>query len=130
MKKQARRFLCTCAERHTVSGNTSHYKLNELSVDNIIDLERAVNELGEFIPIAGNVDPVEVILNGGKEEITEAVTSCIHVGKKASKGYTLATGCDVHIRHSLKDRLVYGGQTIWPGSSFGRLILFAYRYYL
>lgn len=87
--------LHMCGKTYSIWKYLSDYKLNELSVDNIIDLERAVNELGEFIPIAGNVDPVEVILNGGKEEITEAVTNCIHVGEKASKGYTLATGCDI-----------------------------------
>jgi len=32
----------------------------------------AVEELGAYIPIAGNVDPVSVILNGTKEEIFKA----------------------------------------------------------
>ncbi len=35
-------------------------QLNELSLDNIIDLQRA-DEIGNQIPIAGNVDPVQVV---------------------------------------------------------------------
>lgn len=36
------------------------YQLNEVSLDNIVDLEKAALELGEAVPIAGNVDPVEI----------------------------------------------------------------------
>lgn len=87
--------LHMCGKTYSIWKYLSCYELNELSIDNIIDLERAVNELGELIPIAGNVDPVEVILNGSKEEITDAVAYCIRTGRKAEKGYTLATGCDI-----------------------------------
>ena len=34
-------------------------------------------------------------MNGGRKEICQAVKSCIEIGKKAKKGYVLATGCDV-----------------------------------
>ena len=64
-------------------------------MDNIIDLEQAAEELGNFIPIAGNVDPVEIVMNGTKEEIVNAVHSCISSGSKSRNGYTLTTGCDL-----------------------------------
>ena len=66
-----------------------------MSLDNIIDLQRAVEEIGNQIPIAGNVDPVQVVMNGTKEEIDRAVAACIQTGKKAKRGYHLATGCDI-----------------------------------
>ena len=75
--------------------NCQKHKLNELSLDNIIDLGRAVEELGNQIPIAGNVDPVEVVMNGSREEIHREALRCIEIGQKAEKGYGLATGCDV-----------------------------------
>lgn len=71
------------------------YELNEVSLDNIVDLEKAVEELGEFVPIAGNVDPVEIVMNGTREDIVKGVWSCIEAGLKAKKGYVLATGCDI-----------------------------------
>lgn len=71
------------------------YPLNELSLDNIIDLNQAAAELGDAVPIAGNVDPVETILRGTREDIFRDVHNCITAGSKARKGYTLATGCDI-----------------------------------
>lgn len=87
--------LHMCGNTYSIWKYLRQYELNELSLDNIIDLERAVEELGESIPIAGNVDPVEIVMNGTKEEITQAVWKCMDIGGKAEKGYTLATGCDV-----------------------------------
>lgn len=87
--------LHMCGKTYSIWKYLCRYELNELSLDNIIDLERAVKELGEQIPIAGNVDPVEVVMNGSKEEIFRAVRFCIETGRKAQKGYVLATGCDV-----------------------------------
>ena len=52
-------------------------------------------EIGNQIPIAGNVDPVQVVMNGTKEEIDRAVAACIQTGEKAKRGYHLATGCDI-----------------------------------
>ena len=66
-----------------------------MSLDNIIDLQRAVEEIGNQIPIAGNVDPVQIVMNGTKEEIDQAVAACIQTGEKAKQGYHLATGCDI-----------------------------------
>ena len=87
--------LHMCGNTYSIWKYLRQYELNELSLDNIIDLERAVEELGGYIPIAGNVDPVEIVMNGTKDEITQAVWNCIDVGRKAEKGYTLATGCDI-----------------------------------
>ena len=95
LKTNERVSLHMCGKTYSIWKYLCQYELNELSLDNIIDLERAVLELGNEIPIAGNVDPVEVVMNGGRKEICEAVKSCIEIGKKAKKGYVLATGCDV-----------------------------------
>ena len=87
--------LHMCGKTYSIWKYLCRYELNELSLDNIIDLERAVQELGDQIPIAGNVDPVEVVMNGSREEIFQAVRYCIETGRNAKKGYVLATGCDV-----------------------------------
>lgn len=87
--------LHMCGKTYSIWKYLCQYQLNELSLDNLIDMEKAVEELGQHIPVAGNVDPVDVIMNGTREEITEAVHSCIKTGLKSQKGYHLATGCDV-----------------------------------
>ena len=96
LKKAGRRVsLHMCGNTYSIWKYLVQYELNELSLDNIIDLKRAVEEIGSKIPIAGNVDPVQIVMNGTKEEIYQAVEECIQTGRKASKGYHLATGCDI-----------------------------------
>ena len=84
-----------CGKTNSIWKYLAKYELNEISLDNIVDLEEAARDLGRFVPIAGNVDPVEVMLNGTADEIREAVYRCIETGEKAEKGYTLTTGCDI-----------------------------------
>lgn len=87
--------LHMCGKTYKIWEYLRQYPLNELSLDNVVDLTRAVKELGDILPLAGNVDPVAVILHGTKEEITAAVHTCIRIGLGSKKGFTLATGCDI-----------------------------------
>ena len=84
-----------CGKTYSIWKYLCQYQLNEISLDNIIDLERAAKELGEVVPIAGNVDPVEIILNGNREEIFEGVRTCIEQGRKSKQGHHLTSGCDI-----------------------------------
>lgn len=86
--------LHMCGKTYKIWPYLRQYTLNELSLDNVVDLGRAADELGSHIPIAGNVDPVG-ILYGSKKEIQDAVHACIRAGIRSPKGYTLATGCDL-----------------------------------
>lgn len=87
--------LHMCGSTYSIWKYLCQYELNEISLDNVVDLERAAAELGAFVPVAGNVDPVEIVMRGSKEEIFCAVKSCVEKGKAAKKGYHLATGCDI-----------------------------------
>ena len=87
--------LHMCGKTDRIWKYLSQYQLNEVSLDNIVDLALAAEELGSQVPIAGNVDPVGIILNGSPDEIRQSVLACIQQGSKAAKGYTLATGCDI-----------------------------------
>ena len=57
------------------------YQLNELSLDNIIDIKQAADEIGSEVPIAGNVDPVSIVMKGTKEEIFADVKRCVEKWK-------------------------------------------------
>lgn len=87
--------LHMCGKTNSIWKYLCQYHLNELSIDNVIDIRQAVEELGDKLTIAGNVDPVEIVLNGTKEEIEEGVFFCIREGMKSQKGFHLATGCDI-----------------------------------
>lgn len=88
-------FLHMCGKTYQIWKYFREYQLGALSLDNIIDLERARDELSDVVTIAGNVPPVDVILNGTKEEIFESVRACLAVGKQMKQGYVLATGCEI-----------------------------------
>lgn len=87
--------LHMCGETYGIWKYIAQYSLNEISLDNIVDLGRAAEELGKYVPIAGNVDPVASMLNGTKEVIFSDVKTCIEYGKTAKKGFHLTTGCDI-----------------------------------
>lgn len=87
--------LHMCGETHSIWKYIAQYPLNEISLDNIVDLDRAAKELGQQVPIAGNVDPVEVVMNGTKDDIFAAVKKCIDFGIQSKKGFHLTTGCDI-----------------------------------
>ncbi len=87
--------LHMCGKTESIWKYIARYDLNEISLDNVIDLDRAALELGAYVPISGNVDPVEIILNGTEEDIRRKVAKCIASGEKSAKGFTLATGCDI-----------------------------------
>lgn len=87
--------LHMCGKTNRIWRYFAQYQLNEVSLDNLVDLALAADELGSQVPIAGNVDPVGVVFHGSRAEIWQSVAECIRQGSKAAKGYTLATGCDI-----------------------------------
>lgn len=79
------------------------YKLHEISLDQCIDMSDAAREIGDKIAIAGNIDPVDVMLYGSESDIQRAVRNCILEGSHAKAGYTVATGCDLPYQTPLKN---------------------------
>ncbi|MGM0379088.1 MAG: uroporphyrinogen decarboxylase family protein, partial [Bacillota bacterium] len=66
-----------------------------LSIDNKVDLEYTKNQIGDKVPILGNVDPVDVMNLGSPEDVKNAVKECLKKGYNSEKGYILASGCDL-----------------------------------
>ena len=59
--------LHMCGDTRSIWKYLGQYQLNELSLDNIIDIKQAADEIGSEVPIAGNVDPVSIVMKGTKE---------------------------------------------------------------
>lgn len=94
-KTRKKALLHMCGKTYSIWKYLRQYNLGELSLDNIIDLNRAVNELGEYVPLAGNADPVGIMMKGTKPDIEAEVSRCITAGLQAKNGFVLATGCDI-----------------------------------
>ena len=68
--------------------------IDSLSIDTKVDIAEAMGIIGDEVSIAGNVDPVNILEFGSKEEVTKETLSCIKKGTK-KKGFILLPGCDL-----------------------------------
>lgn len=66
-----------------------------LSIDNIIDLKATKERVGGKVCIAGNVPPVQVMLEGSTDDVDASVRACFESAWDSPKGYILATGCGI-----------------------------------
>lgn len=66
-----------------------------LSLDNIVDLAEAKKAVGHQVCLMGNVNPVDVIMKGTREQIEAGVRDCLRIACDSPKGYILASGCQI-----------------------------------
>ncbi len=66
-----------------------------LSVDTRVKLTDAKRIAGPRVPIIGNVDPIDVMLLGKKDDIYKSVKQNIEDCWGAENGYIVSTGCDI-----------------------------------
>lgn len=70
---------------------------SNLSLDNVVDLGAARRTVGEAVCLMGNVNPVDIIAKGTREEIYTAVESCMNQAADNPKGFILASGCQIPV---------------------------------
>lgn len=87
--------LHMCGKTYRIWEYFRQLQIDSISLDNIIDLARARDELSDAVRIAGNVPPVDVIMCGTKDEIFASVRQCLTVGREMKKGYILCSGCEI-----------------------------------
>lgn len=64
-----------------------------LSLDECMDLRQVRDMVGEKIAIGGNVDPVNIIMKGSREEVIKAAFRCIE--SAGEKKFLLMAGCTI-----------------------------------
>ena len=78
-----------------------------ISLDNMVDLEIAKERVGDKVHILGNVDPVNIILFGTRDDVKESVRKCFTKAWDNPKGYTVGTGCDTPLTAPLENSLAF-----------------------
>ncbi len=101
MGREPALHICGTTKKHWME--IKKLNLSALSLDNIDDIGEACEILGNKFCIIGNVDPVNVMLNGTRESIHREVKKCIDKAYNNPKGFVLATGCDIPINASPKN---------------------------
>lgn len=89
--------LHICGKTNTLWDEMRALEVSSFSVDNRESLADAKERMGDKYVLVGNVDPVEVMMNGTPEDVVEACKSCITQGSESPSGYNLGTGCQVPI---------------------------------
>lgn len=86
-----------------ICGNTKHLlkgmcetKAIGLSLDSPMNFSEIVNEIPEDICLIGNVNPVNVMLQGDKESVRREVQKLVD-SMKGKDNFVLSTGCDLPI---------------------------------
>ena len=87
--------LHICGNTRKVWNYFREMPIRAISLDNIVDLEEAKQELGDRVTIVGNIPPVECLLQGSEEELRKEIRREIQKAEGSPKGYISASGCDV-----------------------------------
>ncbi len=86
-------ILHVCGNTNPILDSMAESGARILSIDQCMDLAAAREKLGGRCGIGGNVDPVNVLLNGTPEDVKRETLKCLRQGGK--KGYVLMAGCGV-----------------------------------
>jgi len=84
-----------CGDTTSILADMVESDCDMISIDNRVDLEHAKKEASHKMPVLGNVDPVEILYLGTKDDVDQAVKTCLQKGYDCINGYILASGCDL-----------------------------------
>ena len=115
--------LHICGKTSPLWDEIADLKVASFSVDNREDLAEARDRMGDKYALVGNVDPVDVMLNGTPEQVIEACKDCIIKGSESKLGYNLGTGCQVPIGTPRRnfEAFIYAARIYGAGARKGQL---------
>ncbi len=90
--------------------------ISAFSLDNRSSIREAMEVMGKDMTILGNVPPVEVMMNGNREDINKAVKHCTEEGSLNPRGYILGFGCDLPYETSEENINSYMDAAAYNGS--------------
>lgn len=83
-----------CGNTNAITRDMVDTGATTLSVDALVDLEKAKEEVGDRVTLVGNVDPIDAMMLGGPEEIEREIRKDLRKAWDSPRGFILATGCD------------------------------------
>ncbi len=86
-------ILHICGDTSSILNDLAKTGAKCLSVDETVDLKKAMKDVGDNVSLFGNV-PVGVIYEGSEEEIKTSVNNCIK--SAGEKGYIVSSSCGLH----------------------------------
>ena len=85
-----------CGDTKKIIPEMLKTKPDMISIDNRVPIGFAKELIQPYMPLVGNVDPVETMILGTPEDVDKAVKHCIKEAYDSKNGYILCTGCDLN----------------------------------
>ncbi|MGC4020319.1 MAG: uroporphyrinogen decarboxylase family protein [Muricomes sp.] len=92
-----------CGDTTNITEDMIESGCDILSVDNRVDLNMAKTIAGDKVPILGNVDPIDVMMQGNGDDVDRAVKECLRKAYDSPMGYIVSTGCDIPINAPMEN---------------------------
>lgn len=89
--------LHICGKTEPLWNDIKTLDISCFSVDNVEDMGRARDILGESFCISGNVAPVDTMLMGSIDDVIEESRKCIEKAADSPGGFILGTGCQLPV---------------------------------
>ena len=85
-----------CGDTTSIVADMALSGCDMISIDNLVNLRDTKEKIGGKLPLLGNVDPVDVLILGSREDVDAKVRQCIQDAYDSPCGYMLASGCDLN----------------------------------
>ena len=92
-----------CGNTYSIWKYLAEFDISSLSIDNMVDIGRAKDEVGNKVCIMGNIDPTGIFMMGNKESIFSAVKECIKKAGDSPKGLILSSGCQIPVNAPMEN---------------------------
>jgi len=114
-RSQSGSVLHICGKTSPIWSSMVETGISGISLDNCDDIEDLKNLHGDQVTIIGNLDPVNTLYMGSRQDIYREVASICNKSLDSKKGFVLATGCDValgtdpkQVDHFMNAGRIYG----------------------
>ncbi|WP_392486190.1 uroporphyrinogen decarboxylase family protein [Haloimpatiens sp. FM7315] len=92
-----------CGKTDTIWNDLAEIGIGAVSIDNVANLKKCVETVGDKMKIMGNVDPSSVMYAGTREEVRKATIECVKDGYKCKKGYGIMSGCGLPVETPMEN---------------------------
>lgn len=73
------------------------------SIDNVEDLGKCKEQIGNRVKVLGHVDPSAIMYDGTPETVRKAVIQCVQQAWDSPKGYVIMSGCSLPVETPLQN---------------------------
>lgn len=92
-----------CGKTDAIFEDLVDIGIQSFSIDNVVDLKKCVDQVGDRMKIAGNVDPSNIMYLGSTEDVRSETLKCVKAGFESPKGYMIMPGCGLPVETPIEN---------------------------